>query len=187
MAKPLAPGWYPDPNGKSGAQLYWDGQEWHTAPPPTPTRRRSKPSRWPWIIGGAVLLVILIGRCGGESNDRASQTSPSESPTQSAAPTSEQPLEHQFMPGNGTYNMGGMDGKDWGVWESSGGGSCAWSIRRVTPYEPGEVLDSGEAGPGEKARANIQPDGDVSTFTGEIDGHRLVFMTNGCGSWSFTS
>jgi hypothetical protein len=32
---PLPPGWYPDPSGKAG-KLYWDGREWHTAPPPTP-------------------------------------------------------------------------------------------------------------------------------------------------------
>jgi hypothetical protein len=38
---------------------------------------------------------------------------------------------------------------------------------------------------GELVRASIQPDGDVSTFTGEIDNdHRIVFMTNGCGAWS---
>jgi hypothetical protein len=38
---------------------------------------------------------------------------------------------------------------------------------------------------GELVRASIQPDGDVSTFTGEIDNdHRIVFVTNGCGAWS---
>jgi uncharacterized protein DUF2510 len=31
MGKPLAPGWYPDPNGKAGNKLYWDGEDWRTA------------------------------------------------------------------------------------------------------------------------------------------------------------
>jgi len=40
MPTPLPPGWYPNPDG-SGEQLYWDGREWHTAPPPPP--RESAP------------------------------------------------------------------------------------------------------------------------------------------------
>jgi hypothetical protein len=37
------------------------------------------------------------------------------------------------------------------------------------------------------AHVNIQPDGDVSVWSGEIDDdHRVVFMTNGCGAWRLT-
>jgi hypothetical protein len=39
MGKPLAPGWYPDPNGKRGNKLYWDREDWRTASPPAPSAR----------------------------------------------------------------------------------------------------------------------------------------------------
>lgn len=52
--------------------------------------------------------------------------------------------------------MGGVDGKNWGVY---------------TATVP--------------AGSSIQPDGDVSTWTGMInDDHRIVFMTSGCGAWT---
>lgn len=90
------------------------------------------------------------------------------------------------MPGNGTYEMGGMDGKDWGPYEATATGNCQWSIRSVARYRAGLILDEGTAAPGETVRVNIQPDGDVSSTSGMIDDdHRLVFMTNGCGKWQF--
>ncbi|MDV3131223.1 hypothetical protein [Mycobacterium sp. 29Ha] len=86
------------------------------------------------------------------------------------------------MPHNGTYEMGGMDGKDWGPYVAEGGPDCQWSIRSVAPYRPGIILDSGTL-----PQVNIQADGDVSTFTGLIDDdHRIVFMTSGCGAWQLT-
>jgi hypothetical protein len=93
------------------------------------------------------------------------------------------------MPGNGTYEMGGIDGKDWGVWQAEGAPSavCEWSIRSVARYRGADILDSRQAGPGEKARVNIQADGDVDSSSGEIGDHRLVFMTHNCGAWRFVS
>ena len=95
------------------------------------------------------------------------------------------------MAGNGTHEMGGADGKNWGVWESDGttgvvpGKNCTWSIRSVAQYRPGIVLDEGEAPAGEIVQVSIEPDGDVNSFDGTIgdDNHRLVFMTNNCGAW----
>src|ERR1700736_1848914 len=131
MAKPLAPGWYPDPNGKRANTLYWDGEEWHTAPPPPPPARRKKRRVWPWVLG-IVLVLFLIGRCSDGEN-QSSQTPPSASPSQSVSPTSKEPFPTEYMPGNGTYEMGGVDGKDWGVWQADGapvvsasGLSAAW-------------------------------------------------------------
>lgn len=60
MTTPLPPGWYPDQNGKAG-NLYWDGQQWHTAPP---TKRHRSGSAlkgkkvWLWIVGIAVLIFL---------------------------------------------------------------------------------------------------------------------------------
>ncbi|OYN80478.1 hypothetical protein CG716_09725 [Mycolicibacterium sphagni] len=83
--------------------------------------------------------------------------------------------------------MGGADGHDWGPYTATvpAGSTCRWSIVSVAPYRPGETLNEGTVQSGQMARANIQPDGDVSGWTGMIDGHhRLVFMTNGCGPWT---
>lgn len=91
------------------------------------------------------------------------------------------------MPGNGTHEMGGVDGKNWGVWEATAPGPCEWSIRAVRTYAAGEILDSGTAAAGERVQVNFQPDGEVSTFSGLIyDDHRIVFMTSGCGEWHLT-
>lgn len=91
------------------------------------------------------------------------------------------------MPGDGTYPMGGVDGKDWGFYQSTGGnqGTCSWSVRRVNPDAGADILDSGEAAAGETSTVNIQPDGHVSIWDGTIDGSRIVFMTNNCGAWQF--
>ncbi|WP_019972010.1 hypothetical protein [Mycobacterium sp. 141] len=98
--------------------------------------------------------------------------------------TAPDPDDHSVMMGNGTFNLGGVDGKNWGVYEATATGNCQWSIRSVARYRPGLILDRGSAAPGEKVTVNIQPDGDVSAISGEIDSdHRLVFMTNGCGTW----
>jgi serine/threonine protein kinase, bacterial len=50
-ARPLPPGWYPDPGGRTG-MLYWDGREWHTAPPPPPHRPAPAPRPAPPIFVG---------------------------------------------------------------------------------------------------------------------------------------
>ena len=81
--------------------------------------------------------------------------------------------------------MGGVDGKSWGMWVSDGprDGVCSWSIRSVSRYAAADVLDSGESPAGQPVRVDIEPDGDPSSFTGEIGGHRIVFETQNCGPW----
>ncbi|SHQ74720.1 Uncharacterised protein [Mycobacteroides abscessus subsp. abscessus] len=94
------------------------------------------------------------------------------------------PDSPSVMSGNGTFKLGGVEGKNWGVYEARATGNCQWSIRSVARYREGWILDSGTAATGEKVTVDIQPDGDVNSFTGQInDDHRLVFMTNGCGIW----
>jgi hypothetical protein len=86
------PGWYPDPSGTPG-QRYFDGKEWteHCAvapsaapawtPPPGPAGKQ-KLKVWPWIAGGAgvlVLLIILGSVAGG--NDQKNEPATSQSRT----------------------------------------------------------------------------------------------------------
>ena len=105
-------GWYPDPNGK------WETTSTWTARNGTPRRHlhRLPGARkwriWPWLLG-IVFVLVLIGRCS-DSGNQSSQTSPSASPTRSASPTCNEAFPTGYLPGNGTYEMGGIDGKDWG-------------------------------------------------------------------------
>lgn len=78
-------GWHADPEG-SGQLRWWDGQQWTSAlqsppePPPysaqTPNGQQSggQPSKkWPWVVGGLVGVLVLIGITGGlSSGDDAS-------------------------------------------------------------------------------------------------------------------
>ncbi len=195
------PGWYPDPAG-TGQQRYWDGTDWGpVAPPPSSPpppvappvvvvkKKRSLLSLI--VLGGLVLLAgscisSALDRDGGKDSSKSSSR-PSAAP---ASPTSKTPNAWEYMAGNGTHQMGGVDGKNWGEWVSDGttgvvaGGTCTWSIRSVAQDRPGIVLDQGEAPSGEKVRVVINPDGDGSSdgTIGE-DNHRIVFMTNNCGAW----
>ena len=70
---PLPPGWYPDPSGKAG-KLYWDGQAWHTAPPPA---QNKKPGCLPGLVVFLVLFValwIMLATCGHSSNTSSTTT-----------------------------------------------------------------------------------------------------------------
>ncbi|OBK77867.1 hypothetical protein A5651_03600 [Mycobacterium sp. 1274761.0] len=136
-----------------------------------------------WFVGAA----LLIGGCSRYSEEihtpiAAPSTSLAASPT-TETNTSPGP---ELMPSDGTHKMGGIDGKHWGTWESdgpSGDKICDWSVRRVNPDAGTDILDSGQAEQGENARTEVQPDGDVDVWTGEIDGHVIVFMTDGCQPW----
>ena len=78
--------------------------------------------------------------------------------------------------------MGGVDGKNWGVYVANGGPNCEWSIRSVARYRPREILDRGTA-----PCVDIERDGDVDTWSGPIDNdHRIVVLTNGCSAWRLT-
>jgi hypothetical protein len=133
-----------------------------------------------FLVGGCVAVMVAVS---SQDDSSTGTTTPGQ-----AAPPAPPADEHATIPGNGTHEMGGMDGKDWGVYEATATGNCQWSIRSVARYRPGLILDEGTAAPGETVRVNIQADGDVSTWDGMIDDdHRLVFMTNGCGRWQFAS
>ncbi|OBJ72300.1 hypothetical protein [Mycobacterium colombiense] len=138
------------------------------------------------LLGGFLLLGACVTVLVATNSDKSSSNTDkrSNSGTFGQAPPSAVEEDHRTMARSGTYQMGGIDGKDWGVYQATATGNCEWSIRSVARYRAGLILDSGTAGPGETVRVNIQADGDVSSWSGEINNdHRLVFMTNGCGVW----
>lgn len=159
-----------------------------------PKSKREQPSPPPkrsnylvWIIAGIVGLLVVMSMCSNSASDRAGDrgSRPATATTTKRA-AAEQPWK--LIPGDGTHQMGGMDGKNWGTWEATATGDCQWSIRAVRSYAGGQVLDEGTAAAGQSVRVNIQPDGKVSATSGMIDGdHRIVFMTSGCGAWRFVS
>lgn len=111
-----------------------------------------------WILGGAVALIgafLALGACV-----TILVATSDEDP--GAPPDPDSP---SVMAGNGTFEFGGVDGKNWGVYEATATGNCQWSIRSVAPYRDGWILDSGTAAPGEIVSVNIQSGGDLNSFT----------------------
>ncbi|UXA19487.1 hypothetical protein [Mycobacterium sp. SMC-4] len=137
-------------------------------------------------FGSVVALLIAVGwlgsQCGSDSSrDRESRKSDTRTTTTKKAPPS-----HQVMPGDGYHDIGGVDGKDWGTWQSTGSPRpCEWSIRLTNPYSGATILREGSANPGQSTQVNIAPPGKVSSWTGIIEstGGRVVFATHHCGSW----
>lgn len=50
------PGWYPDPNG--GRSRWWDGQQWHDAPPAPPSPQHQEPPAQQWRPGAPIQPTI---------------------------------------------------------------------------------------------------------------------------------
>lgn len=172
-----------------------------TEPPP-------KRSSWWWILGAAIVLIVLGNLLiddGDSSKNRTASTTtttPSHDPNAWDAPPRDKPPpppsdagtrnlpaqassnDYDSIPANGTHQMGGMDGKNWGVWSATAAGDCTWSVRAVFPDAPGEVLQEGTATAGERVRVVINPPGDVDLDGMVDDTYRLVFMTSGCGPWT---
>lgn len=160
-----------------------DGDDGAAIPPmPMPAEPRSQTRKTGTVLVVFWLLMAAALLYSCSKSDDSTGGSPSSAPTTITSPA---PSQYETMPGDGTYAMGGADGKNWGIWESFGGSAdnCQWSIRAVSRYTPGQVLDSGGTGTNLSTRVNIQPLPDSSGLTGEAHGFRVVFMTNGCGSW----
>ncbi len=55
---PTEPGWYDDPDGKRGIEVYWNGERWSGAP-------RKKPPELEWsgillIVVGTIVFTVVI-------------------------------------------------------------------------------------------------------------------------------
>jgi len=127
-----------------------------------------------------IAVLVMAAQCGtGDDTKSDADSKPTTSKPQ-------EPYPHQTMPGDGWHLMGGVDGKDFGLWEASGSTTpCKWSIRATHPYSAAQILREGESAPGQRAQANIVPFARPSSITGEIDDYRVGFQTNGCGSWKW--
>ncbi|AVO24498.1 hypothetical protein SEA_ALEXPHANDER_48 [Mycobacterium phage Alexphander] len=132
----------------------------------------------------AVLAVVGIVSTRNNNDDDDRSASQTTTPTT----TTTRPNPYRTIPGDGTHNMGGIDGKDWGTYTATippGSPGCTWAVVSIADYRGGETLREGEASSG-TVRANIQPDG-VASWTGTINGdHRIMFRTSGCGTWTMT-
>lgn len=120
------------------------------------------------VFVSAVVAVFSVLSAVTGSDQSAGSTSPS---------TSSQAWK--VMAGNGTHPMGGMDGKNWGVWTATPPTPCEWSIRAVRTYAAGEILNEGSAEPGVPVRVNIQADGNVGNAPGIDPG--ALFVVEGPG------
>nr|MCH9730329.1 hypothetical protein [Actinomycetes bacterium] len=95
--------------------------------------------------------------------------------------------EGRHIHGNGYHDIGGIDGKYRGAWQSTGSSTeCMWSIRLTSNRSEASILDQGIGAANTPLQVHIQSPGLASSITGEIDGHRVVFQSNGCGSWKLT-
>lgn len=56
-----------------------------------------------FLVGGCVTVMVAMS-----SQDKSGTSTPTSGQTPPPAD------DHATMPGNGTYQMGGIDGKDWG-------------------------------------------------------------------------
>ncbi|MGQ9349721.1 hypothetical protein [Mycolicibacterium gilvum] len=140
-----------------------------------------------WIVGAAVIIGVIATKCGGD-DPLADKRTAEPSPPSTSRTISSGPDPHEVMNGDGYHKMGGIDGKNWGVWLTPRAPTeCTWSIRLTSPYTGATILNEGHAPPGQGVRVSIQPPGDVSSISGEIDGGRVVFQTTGCGAWRLAS
>lgn len=135
------------------------------------------------VMAGALGVLAVVGIISARNNDDTPETVAA-----TPATTTIKVNPYRHIPGDGTHNMGGADGYDWGTYTATvppGSPGCSWAVVSVAAYMGGETLDEGEASSG-VVRANIQPDG-VASWTGTIGGdHRIVFRTSGCGTWTMT-
>ena len=71
----------------------------------------------------------LCANVGEDHSQPNTSTSPSAA-GQSPSPTSKEPYPSESMPSDGYHNMGDIDGKDWGAWQSDGASGAAEACHR---------------------------------------------------------
>lgn len=159
---PLTPGWYPDPSGTAG-NLYWDGLQWHTAPPPAPNLSRpaaKKRKVWPWVLLG--VFVLFFGSClfalGGSTHK--------DIPAMYKSGT----YYHIEDSAAGTYETAGSADARPCNWTRLGSN---WDQRETIEDTYAAWIDGGHVAQGETARVTLK--------SGEY------FVSNGCLPWQYVS
>lgn len=84
------PGWYPDPDGRTGTKRFWNGSAWtgqyHPLPakpqPPAkaPVRKKWYMNRWLWAAAGVVVLIIAASSTGGSKSPEKKKAATSQAP-----------------------------------------------------------------------------------------------------------
>ena len=169
---PLAPGWYPDPNGGPAAR-YWDGRSWGAAPMPG-GRRGGLSVPLLLALGGAVVLIVigalfLLGRsdesaptaapgAGTSSLVRMTTTAPSQ-PDSTAPTTSLRPQPTQPPPPRPTSWSAVVVGS------CDEGGSCGVR-QRTAPYNDAPSLYPTVLRDGVSVTVTCQTTGDLRSNAG---------------------
>ncbi|QZT65364.1 MULTISPECIES: protein kinase domain-containing protein [Mycolicibacterium] len=201
---PLAPGWYPDPNGNGGT-LYWDGRGWHTAPLPKarPTSvsvdedsRAVGPRLWLALsaiaVAAAAIIVALVfagSRNPDESESVATSTSsfmePTLPPTRSRIPTT------SIVPSTGTAprttgapRPPSPAPSSVPFWNATVVGTCDEGTscgvkQRVAPYVNAERLYPNDLRDGMTVQAVCYTIGDARTSSGHGTSSTWYRLMNG--------
>ena len=173
MAPPPAP--MPVPAGPAPAP--WAAPHAPQQAAPAPRRRR----RWPWVVGGIALLLVIIAMAGG-GHAPAPTTSASPAPSAASAPSSAPVAEPSTAPagpatsfGDGTHVVG--QDIEPGTYRTAGPatgsfGTCYWSRLRNTSGELDGII------------ANGLPTGPATVTIRSGD---AAFETTGCQTWIKTN
>jgi len=105
-------GWHPDP-GNPNLERYWDGQQWtdqtrsrsQLAAPEGAGQATKKTRKWPWVLGGAIGVFVLMGIIGNIVGPQEEEsTAGASSTTTTAAPvtTTTQPTTTTRTPSSTT-------------------------------------------------------------------------------------
>src|SRR5690348_11141865 len=136
---------YPPPQPPNYGQQY--PPQWTPQVPPKPKRRR-----WPWIVGGIVLLLVIIGMAGNKATSTPQvPTAPTwQSVTPAAtAPAAAPPAQAgpQTSFGSGTFEVGSdiAPGKYKTTGPEGGLPSCYWARLKNTDGDLGSIIANGNA------------------------------------------
>lgn len=156
------PTWQPDQQG---------GDQHQATQPQAPTKRR----KWPWIAGGAVLLIVIIAALSDNGSDEDKKATDSNSDTgrvpesaPEAAPPDKPTGPADVIDTEGTFLVG-TDIVP-GTYRAAGGGNCYWERDKDLTGGLDSILDNGGVRGGQQVVTIEASDG--------------AFKTHGCGTWT---
>lgn len=148
------------------------GYPGHAQPP-----NNKKTPKWPFIVGGLIAFIVLVGACGGSRTTTSSApyygpAGTTAAPTAAAQQAPAKPAGPLTQFGDGTYEVGvdvtpgryktpGSGGE--GIWES-----CYWERAENDTGDFGSIISN----------ENLQGPGTVTLKKGEF------FKTNGGCKWT---